>query len=383
MDISSISGGIRKQVCLGTAKWRKGERSTAARGLRLNRMGPHCIKMMGWWPSFRTGVAVRPKMYFAFTCLITCEWQARKIFQFKKDSYLTEVSSTLMHKGQPKPHLLSWRGGFGDETVIGAAASQHSVHFDLATSKLEVKDASAAKEGALADCGNYSFAGIEDSYFAAVALPETTEGFEVHTISDSIPSLADGKEELNAGIAVGGRPENRFSLFVGPKDTDLLRSVSPRLEQLVDWGWLALLAKPLFLVLNWLHDNYIPNYGLVDCAAHHCHQLPAAAIEDHQPESMKNMQVLQPQIAEINARYKGLGMRDPKKANQNQEVMDLYKKHGVNPVGGCIPMVLQIPFFIAFYKCCPWPLRSVARTGFGFPIFRGRKRWPFACFPWP
>jgi YidC/Oxa1 family membrane protein insertase len=65
---------------------------------------------------------------------------------------------------------------------------------------------------------------------------------------------------------------------------------------------------------------------------------------------MKKMSVIQPQIKAINDKYKSLSLRDPKKAQQNQEVMDLYKKHGVNPMGGCIPMVLQIPFFIAFYK---------------------------------
>ncbi len=278
------------------------------------------------------------------------EWQGRKIFQFKKDSYLSEVSSTLTQKGQPKLHLLSWRGGFGDETVIGAAASQHSVHYDLGAGKLVIKDAGAAKEGPITDRGNFSFAGIEDSYFAAAALPENTEGFEVDTLSDSIPGLTDGKDELNAGIAVGGRAENKFSLFVGPKDTHLLRSVSPRLEQIVDWGYMAMLAKPLFLVLNWLHDNYIHNYGWSIVLLTVAINFILLPLKITSLKSMKNMQILQPQIAEINARYKGLSMRDPKKANQNQEVMDLYKKHGVNPMGGCIPMVLQIPFFIAFYK---------------------------------
>jgi YidC/Oxa1 family membrane protein insertase len=67
-------------------------------------------------------------------------------------------------------------------------------------------------------------------------------------------------------------------------------------------------------------------------------------------KSMKKMSSLQPQIAAINEKYKNLSIRDPKKAQQNQEVMELYKKHGVNPVGGCVPLVLQIPFFIAFYK---------------------------------
>jgi YidC/Oxa1 family membrane protein insertase len=65
---------------------------------------------------------------------------------------------------------------------------------------------------------------------------------------------------------------------------------------------------------------------------------------------MKKMSALQPQIAAINERYRNIGLRDPRKAQQNQEVMDLYKKHGVNPMGGCFPMLLQIPFFIAFYN---------------------------------
>jgi YidC/Oxa1 family membrane protein insertase len=65
---------------------------------------------------------------------------------------------------------------------------------------------------------------------------------------------------------------------------------------------------------------------------------------------MKKMSELQPQIAAINEKYRGMKMTDPRKQNQQAEVMELYKKHNVNPVGGCVPMALQIPFFIAFYK---------------------------------
>ena len=67
-------------------------------------------------------------------------------------------------------------------------------------------------------------------------------------------------------------------------------------------------------------------------------------------KSMRKMQALKPQIDAINQKYKNIKMRDPRKAEQNQEVMDLYKKYGVNPMGGCVPMLLQIPFFFAFYK---------------------------------
>ena len=70
-------------------------------------------------------------------------------------------------------------------------------------------------------------------------------------------------------------------------------------------------------------------------------------------KSMRKMQALKPQIDVINAKYKNISLRDPKKADQNAEVMDLYKKNGVNPMGGCFPMLLQIPFFFAFYKVFP------------------------------
>jgi len=65
---------------------------------------------------------------------------------------------------------------------------------------------------------------------------------------------------------------------------------------------------------------------------------------------MRKMQALKPQIDEISAKYKSLKITDPRKGEQNQEMMDLYKKYGVNPMGGCVPMLLQIPFFFAFYK---------------------------------
>ncbi|MBM3810880.1 MAG: membrane protein insertase YidC [Acidimicrobiia bacterium] len=278
------------------------------------------------------------------------EWHARKSFAFRNKSHLAEVSSEVSQSGRGKPHLLSWRGGFGDETVIGAASNQHSVFYDLNEGKLNVLEAGKAKDGPVVNRGNYSFAGIEDMYFAAVALPESTDGFEIHTISDLVPNAIDAKEEPNAGVAVGGEHLNRFSLFVGPKDTDLLRSISPRLEQLVDWGWFAIIAKPLFLSLNWLHDKYLPNYGWCIILITVIINFIMLPLKVTSLKSMKKMQGLQPHVKAINEKYKGLSLRDPKKAEQNQEIMELYKKHGVNPMGGCVPMVLQIPFFFAFYK---------------------------------
>ncbi|MCC6586121.1 MAG: membrane protein insertase YidC [Bryobacterales bacterium] len=277
-------------------------------------------------------------------------WTGRKNFSFTGNSYLAHIKSEVSAGSTPKPHLLAWRGGFGDASVIGAAASQHSVRFDLSANKLQVLGASDLKGGAQAHRGRFSFAGIEDAYFAAVALPDTGKDFEIHSIGDNAPDAIDKKEQLNAGVAVGGDPVNSFQFFVGPKDTDLLKSISPRLTQLIDFGWFFFIAEPLFRAVHWMNDKYLHNYGWTIIVITVIINFLLLPLKMSSLKSMKKMSLLQPQIAAINEKYRGMSFKDPRKQEQNAEVMDLYKKHGVNPMGGCVPMVLQIPFFFAFYK---------------------------------
>ena len=148
---------------------------------------------------------------------------------------------------------------------------------------------------------------------------------------------------------MGGAGENRFQMFVGPKDIDILKRVNPKLEQVVDFGWFGILAKPLFLSVNWVNNRFVHDYGWAIVLVTVVINFLLLPLKYTSLKSMKKMQLLQPQIAEINAKYKGIGLRDPRKSEQNQEVMDLYKKNNVNPMGGCMPMLLPIPFFIAFY----------------------------------
>jgi YidC/Oxa1 family membrane protein insertase len=275
---------------------------------------------------------------------------AHKSFQFRKSSYLLDVSTEVTEGGKPLPHQIEWRGGFGDTGATNPAGDQQTLYFDATEAKLKKNGAKAGKDGPATVTGNYSFAGIEDKYFVAAFLPERGATVAMTTFSDSEAIPGETKELPFAGAAVGDGPVNHFSLFVGPKDIDILRRVNPKLEQVVDFGWLALLSKPLFLAVNWLADSAIHNYGWSIVVVTIALNFVLFPLKITSMKSMKKMQALQPQIAEINAKYKNVGLRDPKKADQNQEVMELYKKHGVNPMGGCVPMVLQIPFFIAFYK---------------------------------
>ncbi len=235
-------------------------------------------------------------------------------------------------------------------TVPSPAAAEQTIHYDAAAGKLVKTSAKDAKNGPVPAIGSFSFAGIEDKYFTAVFLPGNNTTTEIQTFDDKAPTPYSPSQEQLVGVAVGGEGVNRFSLFVGPKDLEILKKVNPKLEQVVDFGWFSIIAKPLFLMMHWLNDNYVHNYGWAIIVMTIFINFALFPLKITSMKSMKKMQALQPQITAINDKYKNVGMRDPRKQEQNQEVMALYQKHGVNPLGGCLPMALQMPFLFAFYK---------------------------------
>jgi len=275
---------------------------------------------------------------------------ARKSFHFVKNSYKLQFASEVIEGGAPVPHLVAWRGGFGDRTVHNAPATEHTVYFDAAKSKLVTQDMKIAKDGPVSSSGSYNFAGLEDTYFAAVFLAPPGVPTEIQTWQDTVAATPDNAEAAQVGAAVGGEGKNAYALFVGPKDLDSLRAADPKLEQIVDFGWFWWIAKPLFLALHWSQANLIPNWGWSIIFVTIIINLLLLPLRFSNLRSMQKMQKLQPEIAKINERYKNVGLRDPRKAQQNEETMALYQKHGVSPLGGCLPLILQMPFFFAFYK---------------------------------
>jgi YidC/Oxa1 family membrane protein insertase len=280
----------------------------------------------------------------------------KKVFRFQKNSYLCTVSAEVSVDGKPLPSMLQWRGGFGDLTISNPSASEKTLFFDVPNNKLNELTARSARNGPVTSTGNYSFAGVSDSYFAAVFLPESNATTQLVTFPDTVPipvpkgETAPEKQPTMVGMAVSDGADNRFDLFVGPKDVNLLKSINPKLEQVVDFGWISVLAKPLFLLVNWFNSAFIHNFGWSIVIVTIVLNMMLFPIKLSNMKSMRKMQALKPQIDAINAKYKNLKMTDPRKAEQQQETMDLYKKHGVNPMGGCFPMLLQIPFFFAFYR---------------------------------
>ncbi|MDA2930308.1 membrane protein insertase YidC [Acidobacteria bacterium AH-259-O06] len=141
----------------------------------------------------------------------------------------------------------------------------------------------------------------------------------------------------------------RYFVFIGPKDYEVLEEADKTLSGLIDYGWFGFLVKPLLFGLKFVY-GYVHNYGWAIIILTFVINVALFPVRYKQMSSMKKMSELQPQMKTIQEKYKKMKRSDPRKQKMNEEVMALYKRHGVNPLGGCLPLVIQMPFLFAFYR---------------------------------
>ncbi len=136
---------------------------------------------------------------------------------------------------------------------------------------------------------------------------------------------------------------------MGPKNLDELKAIRPPLNELVQFGWLTIIAEPLFYLLRWMH-TWIPNYGWAIVVMTIGLNMVLFPLKIKSQRSMQKMQKVGPEVRAIQDRYKKYSMRDPRKAKMNEEVMAVYSREGINPLGGCLPMALQMPIWYGLYR---------------------------------
>ena len=277
----------------------------------------------------------------------------RKSFEFEAEGYLVRVETEVAEGGRPQRHLIAWGGGFGDTAQAGNSAFSQVFYHDAG--EIERVAASDAEDEKVARSGYYLFAGLEDLFFAAAAIPEAGADLSIEAGAVEIePANGEaGDLQTYAAAAFGGAPSNRLRFYVGPKSRDALSSVEGlgrALPRIVDFGFFAFIAEPLFLMLRWVYGSVVANWGWSIVVVTIIINTVLFPLKYKSTKSMRKMQQLQPLVKQINNRYKGVSMRDPRKAKQNEELQALYKKYKVNPMGGCLPILLQMPFFFAFYK---------------------------------
>ena len=278
--------------------------------------------------------------------------EVTKHFHFDH-TYVVRVETSVKLNGNPIKAGLGWLGGFGDLTVTNPAPVETVTTYyseggkitNFQHKKLEVLD----KWGPGLWQGGKDFVGIEDRYFTAAFLPPN--GAASGTLetrywkASRTVKAADGQEALEPVPQVATAASTQplaLRVYVGPKDYDDLKKMNPPLHGLISFGWLEFIAEPLFHGLKLLH-NYIPNWGWAIVVLTLIINMLLFPLRISSYKTTLKMQRVAPEIKAIQEKYKKYSMRDPRKAEMNKEVMAIYSREGINPVGGCFQMFLQMP----------------------------------------
>jgi YidC/Oxa1 family membrane protein insertase len=188
--------------------------------------------------------------------------------------------------------------------------------------------------------GKVGWAGFGYTYFLFAVLPD--DGAE-----QTVAVRETGPAILSA-IAQPPAAKGQ-TLFIGPKELDVLKSVGRGLEHSINFGWFAFISIPLLYALHFFH-RFTSSYGLDIILLTVIIKVVLAPLTHKSMVSMKQMQKLQPQMERLKEKYKD------DKEGLNKEIMELYRRNGVNPFGGCLPMLLQFPVFIGLYNALRTPI---------------------------
>lgn len=183
---------------------------------------------------------------------------------------------------------------------------------------------------------------VMEHYFVAALIPQKGATHHFYSKTNSRNQFTVGHYSPGATLNPGERYEFTSSIYIGPKRHDILEKTAPGLNLSVDYGMLWFLAKPLFVVLTYVH-KITGNWGWAIIILTVLLKLMFYPLAAAGYRSMANMRKVQPRLLALKERYAG------DKAQLNQAMMQLYKEERINPLGGCLPMLVQIPFFIALY----------------------------------
>src|SRR5580700_293326 len=277
-----------------------------------------------------------------------------KTLSFTAD-YETTVDASVLFDGKPQPVAAAWRGGFGDKAVYNAAqlvTVYYKTGGKLNLLQYKKLGVSGNQSQPALQYGPLEFAGVEDQFFTAAFLPDGSDISLWHWMQNHNVT-ADGKQssEPEAQMAAGsttGAPL-RVRVFVGPKDLSLLEKIQPPLAELVNFGWTGVIAKPLLWILQTLHSK-VSNWGWCIVLMTLVINLAMFPLKMKSWRSMQKMQKVGPEIRQIQDRYKKYSMSDPRKKKMNEEVMAVYSREGINPLGSCLPMLFQMPIWWALWR---------------------------------
>jgi YidC/Oxa1 family membrane protein insertase len=269
-------------------------------------------------------------------------------------TYVVRAETSVKFNGAAVTAGLAWLGGFGDLTVVNPAPIETVSAFYSEAGKLsnimakKLEGPEKWPRGVWQ--GAKDWTGIQDRYFTAVFLPPNgpapgTLETRYWKVSRTVKVEDKDAEEPVPQIATAASAQPlALRVYVGPKDYDDLKKMNPPLNALVNFGWLEFIADPLFHGLKWLH-KYMPNWGWDIVVLTLIINMLLFPLRISSYKTQLKMQRVGPEIKQIQEKYKKYSMRDPRKAEMNKEVMAVYAREKINPVGGCFQMFLQMPIW--------------------------------------
>jgi YidC/Oxa1 family membrane protein insertase len=273
------------------------------------------------------------------------EWDAgdgttlTKTYTFDPDSYLIDLKVVLSNASERmiKDNLvLSIRNRVVDDRAYGFVGP--SALIDDQLKQVKIKKIEDNREHS----GRIKWIGVEDRYFLSSIVPgDQTNGRMRLDVIDNL--VVNQLVTPTFELLPGEQKEAHFLVFMGPKSMELLNSLGHGLGKALNFGFFNFIAKPCLWFMNQIH-SVIPNYGIAIILLTICTKILLWPLGNKSYKSMSEMKKLQPLMTEIREKYKG------DKQKMNQELMALYRTYKVNPMGGCLPMILQIPVFFALYR---------------------------------
>ncbi len=264
-----------------------------------------------------------------------------KTFTFDPDSYVVGLDVTVKNGSA---------SGIRDRLFVGlnsAAPGDKRLYAFEGPSALIDNELNEIKTKKLEDQntfdGKIKWVALQSRYFMAGLIPQQIEEARLHLALESEKYITAQYQQPEKAIQPGNQYTYSYQLYIGPKRIRLLRNVGNDLQKVVDFGWFDFIARPCLWLLN-LFYSVIPNYGVAIIVLTLLVKILLWPLGQKSYKSMSEMKKLQPLMKEIREKYKD------DKQRMNQEVMGLYKTYKINPLGGCLPMVVQLPVFFALYR---------------------------------
>jgi len=287
--------------------------------------------------------------------------EVTKRLKFLGGTYRIGVEVSVKMRGQEIAKSVLYGAGVGNEVAQSRfAGAEKGV---VARGSDVVLFSAGDVEDGDGEIGNITATGVASHYFTALMLPVRSEAgsvdsrLEVATIQQQEERDVSAEKEtklvdrdvITAHLLTRASPAE-FTLYIGPKKLERVQALGPGMDQIIELG--SWMRYPALMLRTWLLAiyDYVGNYGVAIVLLTVLINILLLPLKHYSFVSMRKMQKIAPQTQTIRERYKKVKPTDPRYAEMNQEMQALYKEHGVNPVSGCLPMVLMIPFFFAFYR---------------------------------